>query len=154
MAGLRSTAKRLLRRTKAPLRRRILFLELFAGSGGLTKAVKAAGLRTLTADEASTGGTNFLNAADVERLNDALRRRVRISKRRGRVPHLRKSRNWQLVVHLAPPCSTFSRARDRSHRTRVRSMRQPSGIRPVSRNIIQANTVARRAAEFAVWAEQ
>ena len=68
------------------------------------------------------------------------------------MPHLKKSRKWRLVMNLVPPCSTFSRARDRPRRTRVRSMRQPGGNLPGSRTIIQANTVARRAAEFAVWA--
>ena len=52
----------------------------------------------------------------------------------------------QLLFHVAPPCSTFSRARDRSSRTRLRSSRHPGGI--VDNAIVQeGNLIARRTAE-------
>ena len=59
---------------------------------------------------------------------------------------------WSSI--LPPPCSDFSRARDRSNRTRVRSQAQPGGIRPLSRATLRANLVARRAADFAVWVDE
>ena len=58
----------------------------------------------------------------------------------------------KLFLQLAPPCSTFSRARDRARRTRVRSMNQPAGIRPRSKKVKEGNEMAKQAIMFARWA--
>ena len=65
--------------------------------------------------------------------------------------HLTGEKLW-LVIHLAPPCATFSKARDRSWRTRVRTQSQPAGIKPIPWKVRNANTVAKHAILFARWA--
>ena len=57
-----------------------------------------------------------------------------------------------IVIHLAPPCSTFSKARDRGRKTRVRSYDQPGGFRPRGRKVLDGNVMAKEAINFAVWA--
>jgi hypothetical protein len=56
---------------------------------------------------------------------------------------------WSLCVHFAPPCRTFSRARDRSRRTRVRTSKFPAGTLPRSPDVVAANALARRISELA-----
>ena len=58
----------------------------------------------------------------------------------------------QVAVHLAPPCSTFSRARDRSKRTRLRSSTLPRGLDPQEDRTRIGNEIADRAFELAHWA--
>ena len=58
----------------------------------------------------------------------------------------------KLFLHLAPPCSTFSRARDRAKRTRVRSLNQPAGFRPRSKKVNEGNEMAKQAIIIARWA--
>ena len=90
-----------------------LFGEFFAGEGGLTKAMKDVGINVLPPDELSAGGTDFSDNAQVEELKTKL---------------WKLSRNNRLALHFAPPCATFSRARDRSKKTRLRSSRCPGGL--------------------------
>ena len=90
-----------------------VFLECFAGEGVLSDAVAAFGVEVVK-DEAAADGTDFLEVDQVE----ALRSKMETWLRSGRA----------VALHLAPPCSTFSRARDRSRRTRLRSARYPQGL--------------------------
>ena len=60
----------------------------------------------------------------------------------------------KLFIHLAPPCSTFSKARDRNGRTRVRTWAQPGGIRPRSQKVRHGNKIAKACILFAKWAWQ
>ena len=55
---------------------------------------------------------------------------------------------------IFPPCATFSKARDRCWRTRVRSWAQPAGIQPVSAKVCKANVIAKQAILFARWAAE
>ena len=93
-------------------------------------------------NDAAEGGTDFTSKPQVERLKAHLRV-LRMSGKR-------------LVIHLAPPCSTFSRARDRSKATRLRSSSHPAGLawlNPERAEIAgEANQIALHAFDFAVWA--
>ena len=46
----------------------VIVLELFAGSGGLSRTVAAAGIPTLPPDEFESGGTDFRNRKSIEGL--------------------------------------------------------------------------------------
>ena len=52
----------------------------------------------------------------------------------------------ELLFHFAPPCSTFSRARDRSWKTRLRSGPHPEGLDPEEPRTMEANAIARNTA--------
>ena len=82
-----------------------LFAEFFAGGGELTRAVRTQGVPTMPPDDLATGGVDF---DDVDQVA-ALRKELRAA-----------AASQHLVVHLAPQCATFSRARDRAARTRLR----------------------------------
>ena len=58
----------------------------------------------------------------------------------------------KLMMHLAPPCASFSRARDRSSRTRLRSSKFPRGFEQSDEKVAQGNLIGDRAFEFAEWA--
>ena len=114
-----------------------LFYECFAGSAGLSAAVRALGL-PVVADEASQGGTNFAVDEEVASLKGNLEK-------------------WQadgrkIALHLAPPCSTFSRARDRGSRTRLRSKKFPAGLPGKRDRVQEANRIALAAWNLASWA--
>ena len=68
----------------------VIFLELFAGTGKLSKAVKACGVQVLEPEDAAAGGVNFERVVDVTRLKDRLRKIA--------------ADGCQLVIHQAPPC--------------------------------------------------
>jgi len=51
---------------------------------------------------------------------------------------------WSLVVRLASPPRTFSRAHDRSRRTRTRSAKYPAGTPPAGAQVLAANEIAKR----------
>ena len=123
----------------------LLFLEIFAGEAGLTEAVRNAGVRTLPPNEFAFGGTDFTSDRAVESLKSQL-------------VELRQAGNC-LAIHLAPTCSSFSHARDRARRTRVRSSRFPGGLPHLLRRgsaarkaILYANKVAYEAFALAAWA--
>ena len=113
--------------------RRCVFVEMFAGSGELSKAVRRV-METLTDDPLTVGGTDFL---DPDALHDF----------KGRLAALRTS-GAELYFHVAPPCSTFSRARDRSARTRLRSREQPEGFDPQERRTREGNEIALATADM------
>ena len=110
-----------------------MFVEMFAGSGELSKAVRRV-METLTDDPFTVGGTDFL---DPDALHDF----------KGRLAALRTS-GAELYFHVAPPCSTFSRARDRSARTRLRSREQPEGFDPQERRTREGNEIALATADM------
>jgi hypothetical protein len=62
----------------------------------------------------------------------------------------------RLIIHLAPPCSTFSRARDRSSTTKLRSSSHPAGLAWLNKEqelvADEANRIAEHALDFAAWA--
>ena len=115
-----------------------VFVELFAGTGVLTKAVANLGVHTETPNEFEAGGTDFRERKQVEALQEHL--------------HGLASQFHHMVLHLAPPCATFSRARDRSTRTRLRSKFYPEGIPGKTQGTREANLIARRAYRLACWA--
>ena len=115
-----------------------IFLEVFAGSAVLTRKVKELGIATHEPDDLAYGGTDFRDAEAVEKFKNRLRD---LTAGKGRV-----------FLHMAPPCSTFSRARDRRASTRLRSAARPEGLYPAAANVTEANTIATnvlRVAEFA-----
>lgn len=83
------------------------FLDLFSGQEGVAKALRAAGFRCLEVD--IRHGHDMRNGPFVSRLVQAVRE--------GRV----------LGVMAAPPCESFSVARDRSGK--IRSEERPEGLR-------------------------
>ena len=86
-----------------------------------------------------SGGIDFSSTEEVEAFKRQLKTRTGTSK---------------LVLHMAPPCATFSRARDRSAATKVRSWDQPAGIQPISDEVSYANEVAANALRLACWAAE
>ena len=84
----------------------IRFVEVCAGRGTLSRWVARAGVSVEPPQDAGTGGYDLLDPAGREAL---LRRWKELL------------RTHRIVVHFAPPCSTFTFARNRSGRTRLRS---------------------------------
>ena len=115
------------------------FVECFAGEGCLSEAVSKLGVETL-ADEVSLGGTNFLDAHEVEMLQEKLLNLVGEGRR--------------VALHVAPPCSTFSRARDRRRRTRLRSAEFPAGLPRCQEQVRDANAIALAAFDLVTWAAE
>ena len=120
----------------------VLFLEFQAGEGRLTQAVAAAGVAALPPDELESGGVNFTSRAELKAL------RVRLKKLREEGHHL--------IVHLAPPCATFSLARNRAKRTQLRSSARPGGLPRLGEaaraRVAEANIVALESFALAAWA--
>ena len=115
------------------------FLEFFAGEGGLTAAVVKAGVPADPANDHFTGGVDFTDANEVNTVKDYIK-------------GLHAS-GVQVMLHVAPPCATFSRARDRSWKTRLRSTARPQGLLGKGWQCRQANLIARNTldlVEFAV----
>ena len=113
----------------------VVFAEFFAGSARLSAAMADAGLETRRPDEHSAGGTDFRDPTQVQEAFEALEELASSGK--------------ALVVHLAPPCATFSRARDRSWSTRLRSRWYPQGLPGRTWAVTEANAIAAAAYEFA-----
>jgi site-specific DNA-cytosine methylase len=121
---------------------RLVFAEFFAGSGELTRTMQDRGVACRRADDAASGGTDFEVAAEIAILKEDLR-------------DLR-TEGAVLALHLAPPCSSFSRARDRAQSTKLRSTSHPEGqpgLDADQRSLVTtANKIALQAFDFAVWA--
>lgn len=109
-----------------------IFIECFAGKGELSKAVHRIGVPVDTPQDINTGGVDFADDRQVIALWE----------------HWRTLANFglNLLFHFAPPCSTFSRARDRSWRTKLRSTLSPEGLYPEDANTQLANAIARNTA--------
>jgi len=115
-----------------------LFAEFFAGEAPLTRAIRHVGVKCRDPDDLRTQGTDFACPSSVAQLQTALADWARTG--------------GPVMLHFAPPCATFSRARDRSCRTRLRSQAQPGGIRPRPEIVATANRIATATLEFALWA--
>ena len=110
---------------------RFLFLELFAGSGHLSGHVGRV-LPCLPPQDIDKGGADFLDNDQAESLKQIWKHHA--------------DQGTRLIFHVAPPCSTFSRARDRSQRTKLRSSAHPEGI--VQNELVkEGNLIAKRTAE-------
>jgi hypothetical protein len=120
----------------------IYFAEFFAGSARLTDTLRKAGVRCRDPDDLESGGTDFEDASQVRKVREELR--------------ALRTGDLRLILHLAIPCSTFSRARDRSDATRLRSSKRPGGredLSPAQQAIVDAaNRIADHAWDLAVWA--
>ena len=118
-----------------------LFLELFAGAGGLTAAVRRLGLPALDPQDLLKPDESGLSKEydlAIESHFKELRSMIRMGKIR-----------W---LHGAPPCKTFSRAR-RSDRfafsKKLRSDDVPAGFEPKPFKVREANLLATRMARLA-----
>ena len=109
-----------------------IFLECFAGCGELSKAVERVGVQIDTPQDGLTGGTDFSEDWQVLELWERWR-------------GLRAA-GLRLIFHFAPPCNTFSRARDRSWKTKLRSFGEPAGLDPGEPKTKVANDIARNTA--------
>ena len=112
-----------------------MFCEFFSGDGPLSEAVRALGVPVREPDDLKHGGTDFSDAAAVAEL-------------RRELGELAAS-GVKLVVHLAPPCSTFSRARNRHPKTKLRTREFPQGLPRKMHLCKEANYIARNALDFA-----
>jgi len=101
----------------------------------LTHAASAIGVATQTPQDLASRGWDFRREEDIEATKAWLE-------------HL-AGKHGHLVIHLAPPCSTFSRAWNRSARTRLRTAAQPQGLEPLSAKVLDANVIAKASAELA-----
>ena len=116
---------------------RCRFVEFFAGGGVLTSAVSAAGVPVRLPDDLASGGADFQSKEAVLTLRQEL-------------ADLAAS-GVRLMVHFAPPCSTFARARDRSSKTRLRSKESPQGIPRLMARCRVANLIARNTLDLAEY---
>ena len=71
----------------------ILFVEFFAGDGVLSAAVSALGIPCDDPQDVATGGAGFGDLHEVEKIKQRL--------------YGYYVAGYKLVVHFAPPCSTF-----------------------------------------------
>ena len=92
----------------------VLFMEFFAGEAGLSHAVRRTGVQVEEPQYLANDGVDFTKEIELEGVKNHL--------------HELHASGYQLHLHFAPPCSTFSRARDRSWRTRLRSTERPQGL--------------------------
>ena len=92
----------------------VRFAEYFAGDALLTSTMRAAGVTCLPPNDIESGGADFEDSSDVKAVREALR--------------ILRTADCRLILHFAPPCHTYSRARDRSEDTRLRSTDHPEGL--------------------------
>ena len=111
---------------------RLLFLDCFAGSAVLSQAMSRLGFETI-ADDAASGGTDYLDSTQVAEVWQSWEDWT--------------NKGHKLAFHFAPPCSSFSRARDMNSRTRLRDTSRPEGINPEEEKTAQGNMIALRTAE-------
>ena len=116
----------------------IVFIEFFAGEAGLSAAVAARGITCDVPQDVNTGGADFGDVNDVLAVKAWLQEW--------------KSNGFKLLLHFAPPCATFSRARDRSHKTRLRSTQRPQGLLGRGLACRTANRIARHTLDVIEWA--
>ena len=119
----------------------LYFLELFAGAGGLTAAVRRLGIPAFEPHDLLKPDESGLEKA-YDLCNPAHFNELRATIRRGEI-------RW---LHGGPPCKTFSRARrsDKFAKARIlRSDRFPEGLKPRPYKVIEANLLASRMARLA-----
>ena len=110
--------------------KRAIFLEFFSGSGNLSAAVRRF-MDVQCDDLFVTNGTDFADEGAVSALYTRCRE---------------IAKSHVIFFHVAPPCSSFSRARDRSRRTRLRSSSQPAGFNPEEPTTQTGNRIAQSTA--------
>ena len=103
-----------------------------AGSGNLTAAVIKAGGETMPPNDPQTGGTDLTDTNQVAKL---WKEWVRL-----------RDQGYHLIIHFAPTCTTMSKARQRSWKTKVRSAARPWGIWGLSREVNSKVKAANRLA--------
>ena len=108
-----------------------MFIELFSGSGALTRAVGKY-VSTLPPQDLALGGADFSDEAAVRHFWCEWQQLA--------------DEGFSLVFHVAPPCASFSRARDRSYRTRLRSSSALGGLYPYDPTTMTGNAIARNTA--------
>ena len=116
----------------------VLFAEFFAGEGRLSAEVAKTGVPTWAPNDVASGGVDFTSTQAVE----GLRAELLAWKQAGA----------HLVLHFAPPCATFSRARDRSRLTRLRSPSHVTGLPGCEAQVGEANLIADHTKDLAEWA--
>ena len=120
---------------------RLLFLELFAGAGGLTAAVRRLGMPALDPQDLLKPDDSGLSM-EYDLANESHFKELRSMIRMGKI-------RW---LHGGPPCKTFSRAR-RSDRfafaKKLRSDEVPEGFEPKPFKVREANLLATRMARLA-----
>ena len=99
--------------SQVSLDRPFVFVEFFAGTAVLTRRGREFGVETASPEDVITGGYDLCNTDDKEQVRAAL----------GRL-----GRERRIYVHFAPPCSSFSRLRNRGARVQLRSDCMPEGI--------------------------
>jgi hypothetical protein len=109
----------------------------------LTRSFEKAGIDCRKPDDLAPDGTDFASAAQARQVREELR-------------NLRTDDEVCLMLHFATVCSTFSRARDRSEKTRLRSAEFPAGLPDLSPEkqieVDCANRCAKHTWESAEWA--
>ena len=115
----------------------VVFMEFFAGEAGLTHAVRQAGVNAEVPQDLAADGVDFSKEIELECVKNHL--------------HELHASGYRLHLHFAPPCSTFSRARDRSWRTRLRSTERPQGLAGRGGQCRVANLVARNTLDLLEW---
>ena len=102
----------------------------------------ATGVAVLPPDDWASGGTDFTSQSDLRTLRSKLKEL--------------SDQGHHLMLHFAPPCATFSLARNRAKRTQLRSSAYPGGLprlSPASRiRVADANLVATESFALAAWA--
>ena len=122
-----------------------VFVELFAGAGGLTSAVRRLGLAVVPATDfvpsGRQGSSEEVSFADL--LDNATYDRLLRAAKRGEF-------RW---LHGGPPCKSFSRARRRDEHGNapmLRSIRFPAGLPGIKTRIVEeGNELAKRFARIA-----
>ena len=109
-----------------------VFIECFAGEAPLSRAMSRIGFQTDTPQDIDTGGIDFSCEYQLLKLWEHWK--------------TLRLKGFDLLFHFAPPCSSFSRARDRSTRTRLRSSSAPGGLYPNEPKTSDGNRVARHTA--------
>ena len=103
--------------------------------------MKERGIWCRAPDDAATGGIVFGVKKNLDYLKEELRGM--------------RTEGLSLGLHFATPCCTFTRARDRSEKTRLRSSQHPEGLPDLDADqqsrVTTANDVALDAFDTAVW---
>ena len=138
-----------------------VFHEIFAGCARLTQAVADEGVPALYPQDLVTEGWDLSTRAGVEALKALwglvlAGEAVEPGHRYFRRDVAEGTQIWEnlggverrIVAHFGTPCASFSRARDRSARTRLRSKEHPWGFSRTCPVTELGNQLARRTAEL------
>ena len=116
----------------------VLFIEFFSGpEAHLARCVADAGITVAQPQDLVLGGADFRDATAVDELLAQL--------------HRWHQAGFKIVVHMGTPCSTFSKARDRARRTKVRSLECPEGLPPLAQATVDGNIMAAASVRVATF---